>query len=313
MSRLFIFIYPGKLARVESIINLYLTNSIYMKKIFFLIVSYFVSINTLAQPGVMKSDTAVKETAKNMCNCLMPSLDTLHPRAKEFIKDILLFGQNSASMSFNKWIDNASEKERANISGSVIFLQEPKKMDSLMKLCFSRVKANYPVATIILEDTALATSEQLVDFMFEEKNCWLLGYVFRISMTDVTSPRPGEPFNNIKLDKRTYKVDKFLNVEEDTIHIKLYSNSVIDGDSISVYLNYNTVAEYIKLSKKPFQASLCVSGQENNVLAFYAENLGTKPPNTALLEIKHGTKVEKVIINTDLENNVSVIITYQKK
>jgi len=70
----------------------------------------------------------------------------------------------------------------------------------------------------------------------------------------------------------------------DSIELRFYDNAIVDGDSISLFLNDKLVFEHIRLLRKAYIIKLSVSDlKEGNELIMVAENLGSIPPNTAYM------------------------------
>ena len=57
---------------------------------------------------------------------------------------------------------------------------------------------------------------------------------------------------------------------------------------------------------KAFDFTLNLAEGKTNELVLYAENLGSIPPNTALMIITDGTNRYEVRLSSDLKNNASV-------
>jgi len=93
----------------------------------------------------------------------------------------------------------------------------------------------------------------------------------------------------------------------DTIRVALYDNGEIDGDSVSLYINNELVAQHVRLSADakvilvPIDKSIAV-----NKLVLFAENLGRLPPNTALMEITVHGQTYNLFLSTDYKRNASV-------
>ena len=93
----------------------------------------------------------------------------------------------------------------------------------------------------------------------------------------------------------------------DTIRVALYDNGEIDGDSVSLYINNELLAQHIRLSADakvilvPIDKSIAV-----NKLVLFAENLGRLPPNTALMEVTVRGKTYNLFLSTDYQRNASV-------
>jgi len=70
----------------------------------------------------------------------------------------------------------------------------------------------------------------------------------------------------------------------DSIELRFYDNAIVDGDSISLFLNNKLLFEHIRLLGRAYIIKLAVSDlQEGNELIMVAENLGSIPPNTAYM------------------------------
>ena len=115
-----------------------------------------------------------------------------------------------------------------------------------------------------------------------------------------------------KLEKRKNTVIKTIEVESNEIKVVLYDNGDVDGDSISVFYNGNLYLSNKKLSEKPINLTLKIDNQTPfNELIMYAENLGSIPPNTALMVVTDGPNRYEVRITSDLEK--SGVIRFVKK
>lgn len=99
----------------------------------------------------------------------------------------------------------------------------------------------------------------------------------------------------------------------DTIRVELYDNGEIDGDSVSLYLNNDLLLQHYKLTAQakvmlvPIDKSLPV-----NRLILFAENLGTIPPNTALMEVTVHGKTYDLFLSTDFRKNACVEFALQE-
>ncbi len=115
-----------------------------------------------------------------------------------------------------------------------------------------------------------------------------------------------------KLEKRKNTVIKTIEVESSEIKVALYDNGDVDGDSISVFFNGNLILSNKRLSEKAINITLKIDEQNTyNELIMYAENLGTIPPNTALMVVNDGPNRYEVRITSDLEK--SGVIRFVKK
>jgi len=96
------------------------------------------------------------------------------------------------------------------------------------------------------------------------------------------------------------------------IEVNLYDNGEIDGDTISVFLNGRLIASHRGLSTKPITLKIKID-EENpeQEITMVAENLGSIPPNTALMIVNAGDKRYDLRISSSNQNNAVVRFKYQ--
>ena len=121
--------------------------------------------------------------------------------------------------------------------------------------------------------------------------------------TSPALPAPGKIF-----EKRSNKVVKTIEIANPSFSVDLYDNGDIDGDSVSLFYNGKLLLSRKRLTDKPISLTLETNMEDGgaNELTMYAENLGTIPPNTALMIIHDGSKRYEVRIASDLEKSGTV-------
>jgi len=114
------------------------------------------------------------------------------------------------------------------------------------------------------------------------------------------------------LTKRTAELVKEIRVDTGVIKIDFYDNGQVDGDTISVYVNGMSVASNKYLSAKPVSVNIKIDKQrpEQEVI-MVGENLGTIPPNTALMIINAGEKRYQLYLTSDEKKNAMVRFIYE--
>jgi hypothetical protein len=111
----------------------------------------------------------------------------------------------------------------------------------------------------------------------------------------------------ITIEKRNNELIKEFVVDHDSISVTLYDNGVVDGDSITLIYNDSILATHQLLTEKPLTFYIKIApGNQRNELQMYAENLGSIPPNTALMVIYDGNKRYEVNIKSTEKTNGSV-------
>lgn len=113
--------------------------------------------------------------------------------------------------------------------------------------------------------------------------------------------------------ERKKNVVKTVNVDTDSITLRLYDNGVVDGDIVSVVYNDKTVVDKLSLIARALVIKLPVRKEGINTIVFHAHNLGEFPPNTAQLEVLYGNKKEELTISSDYTISSAIDIIYQKK
>jgi hypothetical protein len=143
--------------------------------------------------------------------------------------------------------------------------------------------------------------------------------------TNKTQPKPDvaqtmkkDPAPVTKIDtkfsQRDNSVLKTIEVENENFRVDLYDNGEIDGDSISLSYNGKILLAHKRLSEKAITLTLsAVNDQQVNELVMYAENLGTIPPNTALMVVTDGENRYEVRITSDTQKNGTIRFVHKPR
>ncbi len=115
-----------------------------------------------------------------------------------------------------------------------------------------------------------------------------------------------------KINERTTKLLGSLVSTSNEITLALWDDALEDGDTISLNVNGNWIAKDFPVLKRPQFIKVTIKPGANSIV-FVANNLGSIPPNTAVLEIIDGKKRKSFMIDTDLEKNNLVRIFYDFK
>ncbi len=143
---------------------------------------------------------------------------------------------------------------------------------------------------------------------------------------NVESLVPGNGLSNQNIEKpptispavkgfeiRRKDIVKSIAISQPTFKLDFYDNGEIDGDSITVFYNGKIVLSHQRLSDKPISLTLALDKNvPQNIVTMYADNLGTIPPNTALMVVTDGGKRYEVRMESDTEKSGSVIFTSAK-
>jgi hypothetical protein len=109
--------------------------------------------------------------------------------------------------------------------------------------------------------------------------------------------------------QRENVLSKEILVDSDSLNVDFYDNGEVDGDSISIFYNDKLISFNRILSTKAvhFRVGLDTT-KEINEISMFADNLGTIPPNTALMVVTDGKKRYEISMNSDLKQNATLRI-----
>ncbi len=128
----------------------------------------------------------------------------------------------------------------------------------------------------------------------------------------VLPARPAATITAPPLEKRTNELIKQIAVDHDSLTVSLYDNGEIDGDSVTLIYNDKIITTHQLLSATPVAFKIKVEpGNAKNELVMYAENLGSIPPNTALMVIYDGGK--RYELNVSSTKNRNGVVAFRLK
>ncbi len=112
---------------------------------------------------------------------------------------------------------------------------------------------------------------------------------------------------------RVNKLVKQVTVNSSSISIDLYDNGTIDNDTIMIFDNKVLLLENKRLSYKATHFDVNFNKDNNrHEIIIVAHNLGTVPPNTALMVVKDGTSRQELYITSTLSVNAMIIFELKK-
>lgn len=115
-------------------------------------------------------------------------------------------------------------------------------------------------------------------------------------------------------EERKRNVVKTITISQPVFQLDFYDNGEIDGDSISVFYNNKLVLSHQRLSDKAITLKLALNPNvKENIVTMYADNLGTIPPNTAVMVVTDGDKRYEVRMESDLGKSGSVSFVRDQK
>jgi hypothetical protein len=130
-----------------------------------------------------------------------------------------------------------------------------------------------------------------------------------------SSKNPNDPTAIIPaskaLEQRQNVLVQSFHITTPDILIELFDNAQIDGDMVSVYHNNELIVDKQKLLRDAITLHIHAdSVHREHEFILIADNLGTIPPNTALMRITAGQQRYQLTVKTDLSNNAKIILYY---
>jgi hypothetical protein len=107
---------------------------------------------------------------------------------------------------------------------------------------------------------------------------------------------------------------KHLLVNERNITLTVFDNGIVDDDTVSVFYNGKLLLSHQHLSEKPIVIPITLDEKTSiHEITLFAENLGSIPPNTALVVVKAGDKRYELFASASLTENAVISFEYKPK
>jgi hypothetical protein len=114
------------------------------------------------------------------------------------------------------------------------------------------------------------------------------------------------------MSKRNQLTLSTLKINSRHVQIKMYDNGTIDNDSVSIFYNGNLLKKHVRLTEEPIILELDLDVNTNShEITLYAENMGSFPPNTALIVVTCGKKRYELHSSTNFNDNNVLKLEYE--
>ncbi len=118
---------------------------------------------------------------------------------------------------------------------------------------------------------------------------------------------------NLHLKPREKELVQVIKIDAPSIKIDLYDNAEIDNDTVTVLLNNKLLLYRRMLTDKPLSITVNAFPNTDYELVMYADNLGSIPPNTALMVVTAGTKKFEIRLASSEQKSAAVRFRYDRK
>lgn len=117
----------------------------------------------------------------------------------------------------------------------------------------------------------------------------------------------------LHLQPREKELVKTVSVDTSLIKLEFYDDAVIDNDTITVLVNNKLLLYRQMLTDKPLTLTFNAFPGTEYELVMYADNLGTIPPNTALMVVTAGAQRMEVFMSSSEQKSAAVKFIYRPK
>ena len=130
-----------------------------------------------------------------------------------------------------------------------------------------------------------------------------------VTVTNKTFP---DTIINLK-QERLSKMVETIYTNADTVKMMLFDNGIVDDDTVTIFFDNAVILDRYRITEKAKELNipLAKNGQPH-IMELFANNLGTIPPNTALVIIMAGNDRYEVHASYDLSTNAKIIFQYKE-
>jgi hypothetical protein len=256
-----------------------------------------VAKNVVEKPAALPKEDVDKETE--------PKTDVVIKRAS--IGD----NHNSGNSSKIKSVSNQSiSQTKPIVKNDAVVVVVDTKHQSVAKNSNSQP---------VLQNKAVAKKDSIVQVVQKEQTVAKNPEKQIVNAVSITAPvsqkkesiEDSKQLPAIVADRKNESIQDIY-FKNDSLVLSLYDNGIVDGDTVSVFLNGETIISKQMLKTVATKKTIYISSQMDSVqLVLFAENLGTIPPNTGLLTVRDGDEIYQVRFSADLQKNAS--ITFRRK
>lgn len=149
------------------------------------------------------------------------------------------------------------------------------------------VKANNPVVTVPVNPPVVTAPKKSID--------------------ELTKPVA-------VINGRKSEFSQVVDFKADSLVLSLYDNGEIDGDTVSVIMNGETIMAKQGLKASAIRKTIHIKpGQDEDfTLVLFADNLGKYPPNTGLLVVHDGEDTYHLRFSSDFQKSSGIVFRRKK-
>jgi hypothetical protein len=113
---------------------------------------------------------------------------------------------------------------------------------------------------------------------------------------------------------RKSEFSQVVDFKADSLVLSLYDNGEIDGDTVSVIMNGETIMAKQGIKASAIRKTIYIQPGQNEdfTLVLFADNLGKYPPNTGLLVVHDGEDVYHLRFSSDFQKSTGIVFRRKK-
>lgn len=113
---------------------------------------------------------------------------------------------------------------------------------------------------------------------------------------------------------RKSEFSQVVDFKADSLVLSLYDNGEIDGDTVSVIMNGETIMARQGIKASAIRKTIYIQPGQNEdfTLVLFADNLGKYPPNTGLLVVHDGEDVYHLRFSSDFQKSTGIVFRRKK-
>jgi hypothetical protein len=258
----------------------------------------------IEQPkSVVENKTSSMETVQTKTDVYKPVINNIVPSSIDDAvvtkKPIATKNNTPTTTTSTSIADNKTAKPPA-----VVKINQPVAANQSITTAAKSTKNDgepgFAVKSISAANTNTIVKTESVKLI--EPNVVATAPAIKKETTDITQ-------NAAVIAGRKSEFSQVVNFKSDSLIISLYDNGEIDGDTVSVFMNGETILSKQGLKSSAIKKTIYLTGEQKNqfTLVMFAESLGKYPPNTGLLVIRDGDDVYNLRFSSDFQKNAGIV------
>ena len=209
-------------------------------------------------------------------------------------------------------LNNVARIRQQQIADSILLVQKNKRQQEITdSLNLVQQKEQQRIQDS-LDNVARIRQQQINDSLAAVRKQQYDDSLQQAALAKAVPPPATDSTSSDKaLTARTSVLLGTYHITSPDILIELFDNAEIDGDRVSVYHNDTLIVSNEMLDKKPITLKIHADATtREHEFVLVAENLGSIPPNSALMRVTAGKQSYRLSVKTDMKTNARIVFYY---